>query len=104
MQLLDSQQVTLSVSGQDAAGNAVPIGSGVLSFVVDDDTILTVTDNGDGTALAVTTGVLGTATITVSDDTDGDAEPNFLGSLAVDVVAGDVTEIVINTGEPTSRI
>jgi hypothetical protein len=104
MQLLDSQQVTLSVSGVDAAGNPVPVSATGLSFSVDDESILTLTDNGDGSALVVTTGSLGTATVTVSDDPDGDGTVNFQGSLAIDVVTGDVTEIVINAGEPSSRV
>jgi hypothetical protein len=104
MQLLDSQQVTLSVSGVDAAGNPVPIQPTGLSFSVDDPAILNLTDNGDGTALVVTTGTLGTATVTVNDDPDGDGTVNFQGSLAIDVVTGDVTEIVVSAGEPTSRV
>jgi hypothetical protein len=104
MQLQDDQQVTLSVAGSDAAGNPVDLGSVGLSFAVDDDTILTLTDNGDGTALVVTTGALGTATVTVSDDPDGDGTANFQGSLAIDVVTGTVAEIAVTAGEPTSRL
>lgn len=103
MQLQDDQQVTLSVSATDAAGNPV-VDAGTLSFSVDDDSILTLTDNGDGTALVVTTGTLGTATVTVSDDEDADGNADFQGSLAIDVVTGTVTEITITPGEPSSRL
>jgi hypothetical protein len=103
-QLLDSQQAVLSVSGLDAVGNPVSVPSTGLSFSVDDESILTLTDNGDGTALVVTTGTLGTATVTVNDDPDGDGTVNFQGSLAIDVVSGEVTEISVALGEPTSRL
>jgi hypothetical protein len=103
MQLQDDQQVTLSVSATDDAGNVV-VDAGTLSFSVDDDTILTLTDNGDGTALVVTTGAVGTATVTVTDDEDADGNPDFQGSLAIDVVTGAVAEISITAGTPSSRL
>lgn len=104
MILLDNQNVTLSVSGTDVKGNPVDLTTGgTLTFTVDDDSILTLTDNGDGTASIAAVGPLGTATVTVSDDTDVDGTPNFQGSLAVDVVASGVTGIVIEPGTPTDQ-
>lgn len=102
MQLLDSQQVLLSVAGKDRAGNEVPV-PGALVWSVSDPAIAGLLDNGDGTQTLVTTGVLGTVTVTVSDDVEGDGNVDFQGSLAVDVVAGPVAEIVLSAAEPTDR-
>lgn len=105
MNLRDDQQVSLSVTFTDQVGNPVsPEQVGTLTFSVDDESILIVTDNGDGTALAVTTGTLGTATVTVQNDFDDDGTADFQGSLAFDVVAGDVFAINVAAGEPTSRL
>jgi hypothetical protein len=104
MLLRDDQQVTLSVSPVDQAGNAVPVDSiGPITFSVDDNSVLTLTDNGDGTALVVTTGTLGTAVITAANDHDDDGTIDYQGSLAFDVVNGEVAGISVTAGEPTSR-
>lgn len=102
MQLLDSQEVILSVSGKDKAGNPVAI-PGQLVWTVSDENIASLTDNGDGTQTLATTGELGSVVVTVSDDVEGDGTPDFQGSLAVDVVAGPVTEIEVAASEPTDR-
>lgn len=104
MILQDHQQVTLTPEFVDAAGNVVTgPAAGVLAWSTSDPAIITVTDNGDGSATAVTTGTLGTATVTLSDDTDADGTPNFLGSIALDVVTGAVTGINLVPGTPVER-
>ena len=104
MILTDSQQVTLSATFVDRAGNTVPApDAGTLAWSSSDEAVVTVTDNGDGTALAVTTGTLGSVLITLTDDLDGDTVPEFLGSIAIDVVTGAVTGIVITPGAPTEK-
>lgn len=103
MNLIDNQQVVLSAQATDDQGNAVP-NPGVLSAVSSDESVITVTDNGDGTFTAVTTGVLGAATVTVSDDVDADGFGDFVGSLAFDVVAGNVAAIAVTAGTPTTRV
>lgn len=102
MQLLDSQQVVLSLAAEDKEGNQVPV-PGTLAWSVSDESIATLEDNGDGTQTLVTTGTLGTVAVSVTDDVDGDGTGDFAGSLAVDVVAGPVNEIVVSAGEPTDR-
>lgn len=105
MLLQDNQQVALSVTTEDAAGNP-STDTGSLVFSVDDSSILTLTDNGDGTATVAATGKVGTAVVTVSDqeaaNADGSAGADFLGSLSINVVGGPTTQIVIVAGTPTT--
>lgn len=96
--LKDNQTVTFAVSGKDAVGNAAPL-TGVPVFAVDDASILTLVDNGDGTGSVTSTAVIGVATLSVTDaETNG---ANFIGSLAFDVIAGDVAAVSIDPGVPT---
>lgn len=95
--LMDDQKVSLAVTGADDAGNPVPL-TGTPVYAVDQPALLTLTDNGDGTAVVASTGTLGTATVTVTDaETDGQA---FVGSLAVDVVNSALTVIQVTAGTP----
>lgn len=101
VQLLDDQQVTLGpITGADDQGNAVPL-LGTPSVTVDNPTVATLTDNGDGTFLLATTGVLGTVTVSASDtEPDG---TQFQGSVAFDVTTSAVVAIEIPVGTPTTR-
>ena len=68
-QLRDSQQVTLSVEALDSEGNPAAV---TTTWTTSDETIASVTDNGDGTALVVASpgeGGLGTATRRLSPTT-----------------------------------
>jgi hypothetical protein len=104
MILQDHQQVTLTATFVDAAGNSAEApAQGTLAWVSSDPAVLVVTDNGDGSALVATTGTLGTASVTLSDDLDGDGVSEFVGSLAFDVVTGPVTGINLVAGDPTER-
>ena len=104
MILKDHQQTVVRPRFVDAAENEVPApGADVLTWRSSDESILTVTDNGDGTATVATTGTLGTASVTLSDDETGDGQPEFIGSLAVDVVTGPVTGIEVTADAPTER-
>ena len=64
---------------------------------------MTVTDNGDGTAVAAAVGPLGDAVVSVSDYSDEVGTAYFSGTLAVSVVAGDVAAIEIVPGTPEPR-
>lgn len=98
MDLLADKQVPLSVEFTDEVGNPVgtPDGSTV-SFTVDDPTIINLTDNGDGTAVAAAVGNLGTATVHVVATLDGQ---EVTGDLAIVVVPGLAERINIFAGEP----
>lgn len=104
MLLKADQKVALAVSFTDRAGNVLAHDAvGTLLAVSSDENILTVTDNGDGTFEAVTVGPVGTASVTVSNDTDVDGVPDYVGSIVFDVVEGDVFAIAVGAGVPVSR-
>ena len=68
-QLLDSQQVVLSVAGKDKAGTPGRDRRRA-RMDVSDPAVAGLVDNGDGTQALVTTGVLGSIVATVTDDAD----------------------------------
>lgn len=95
-QLGDNQEVDLSVQETDTAGNAVEV-SGV-SFASSDEGVVTVADNGDGTALASATGTLGTATVTATD-----ADDNLSGTLDFEIVTEAASAMLIQPGTPREQ-
>lgn len=98
--LQDNQQVDLSVVTEDAAGNP-STDAGTLTWSVDDASILSLSATTGTSVTVAATGKIGTATVTVTDaETDGE---NFSGSLAIDVVGGTTTQIVIEPGTPTTK-
>jgi hypothetical protein len=104
MLLQADQKVALAVTFTDRAGNVLNKDAvGTLTAVSSDEGVLTVTDLGEGRFEAVTVGPLGSATVTVSNDTDVDGTPDYVGSLAFDVVEGNVFAIAVGAGTPVSR-
>jgi hypothetical protein len=98
MDLLADQQVPLSVQYTDEVGNPVPSPTGgTVAYTVDDPTIINLTDNGDGTAIAAAVGPLGTANVHVEATADG---VTLTGDLQIVVVAGLAERIEIVAGEP----
>jgi len=103
VQLTADQQVELSISGEDKYDNPVDI-TGDIVWSSSDEAIVVVQAAEDGqSATAVAVGPVGTAAVTVSNDVDQDGTGDFQGSLAIDVVAGDIAEIVITEGEVTDK-
>jgi len=104
VQLLATQQVQLSISGADKYGNPVPI-TGDTTWVSSDTAILTIENVApdNSSAMAVTTGQVGTAAVTVTNDVNQDGTGDFIGSLAFDVVAGAMAEIVVEAGTPQEK-
>ena len=99
MDLQADKQVPLSVSFTDEVGNPVEAPADFsAAFTVDDPTIINLTDNGDGTAVAAAVGPLGTATVHVETTVDGEV---LTGDLAIVVVAGIAERIAIVAGDPT---
>jgi hypothetical protein len=95
MDLQADKKVALSVAFTDEVGNPVPSPAGeTVVYTVDDPSIIALTDNGDGTASAAATGVLGTANVHV--DATGPVEAT--GDLQIVVVAGDAERIEIVPG------
>jgi len=103
VQLTADQQVRLTVSGTDRYGNPVAI-TGDSVWLSSDETIIQVQPDADGaSAVAVAVGPIGTASVTFTNDVNSDGTGDFIGSLAIDVVGGDMTEIVFDAGEPEDK-
>ncbi len=102
VQLTADQQVDLSISGQDRYGNQVDI-SGDVVWLSSDQSIISINSSSAEQATAVAVGPVGTASVTVTNDVNQDGSGDFQGSIAIDVVAGDVAEIEITASEPTDK-
>lgn len=98
MDLQADKKVPLSVAFTDEVGNptAAPAGA-VVTYTVDDPTIIALTDNGDGTAVAAAVGTLGTANVHVEASFDG---VTVTGDLQVVVVAGLAERVTVVAGAP----
>jgi hypothetical protein len=93
----DNEKCSFSVSGVDEEKNPVPL-TGTPVYSIDDSGVLSLVDNGDGSCVVSATGTVGSGMLTVNDsETDGDV---FIGSLAIDVIAGPVAAVVITPGTP----
>lgn len=102
VQLTADQQVELSITGEDRYGNPVDI-SGDVAWLSSDEAIVQVTSASPDRATATAVGPAGTASVTVTNDADRDGTGDFMGSLAIDVVAGEISEIAITAGTPTTK-
>lgn len=97
MDLQADKKVTLTGGFKDEMGNPVPLPAGeTVVYTVDDPSIIALTDNGDGTAVAAATGVLGTANV----HGEATGPVNASGDLQIVVVAGDAERFEITAGEP----
>jgi len=70
---------------------------GIASSSVDDPTIINLTDNGDGTALAAAVGALGPAIVHGVATGDGET---LTADFMIMVVAGPAERFTITAGEP----
>jgi hypothetical protein len=102
MQLTADQQVALSISGEDRYGNPVDI-TGDTVWLSSDEEIIGVEVIDTSHAVAVAIGPTGTASVTVTNDADRDGTGDFMGSIAIDVVAGDIAEIEVAAGTPEDK-
>jgi hypothetical protein len=102
MQLTADQQVELSISGQDAYGNPVEI-TGNTQWTSSDESVVAVTVHDPSHATAVAVGPTGSAAVDVTNDVDGDGTGDYFGSIALNVVAGMMTEIAVEAGTPTAK-
>lgn len=99
MDLRADQKVTLTGQWTDEVGNptTTPVGATVV-YTVDNATVIDLTDNGDGTAVAAATGTLGTANVHAVATAPG--QPELTGDLQIVVVAGLAERFNIVAGEP----
>lgn len=102
LQLTADQQVELSISGEDSYGNPVEI-TGNTVWSSSDESVVTLTVHDPSHATAVAVGPVGSAAVKVTNDVDNDGTGDYIGSLAVDVVAGVMKDIAVVAGEPTEK-
>jgi len=99
MDLQADKKVLLSGGWTDEMQNPVPMPTGaVVTYTVDNTSVITLTDNGDNTATAAAVGVLGTANVHAVANAPG--LPEATGDLQIVVVAGDAERFTITAGEP----
>lgn len=100
MQLPDDKTATGVAKFVDAKGNVAQV-QGVPVWATDRPDLLTVTDNGDGSASVSPVGPLGTAQVTCTGDADlGDGVQEVILMADVEVIAGTAVggsiDLVIN--------
>lgn len=95
VQLKDNEKVSLSVSEVDSKGAPVDASPGSISFTTDDSNVATI-DTSDPANPFMVAGMPGSTVLTGTDGT-------LSGTLAVDVLAGDVAGLTITTGDPVPQ-
>lgn len=97
MDLGADKKVTLSATFTDELGHSVPAPEGAtVEWSVDDSSIINLTVNEDGTAVAAATGELGNAVVHVEVEFPNGA--GVSGDLLISVVAGEAERVVITPG------
>lgn len=102
VQITADQQVQLTIRAEDAYDNPVDLTDGV-TWTSSDESIVALTEVSNNTVTAVAVGPVGSVAVTAAANTTGDEAPDFQGSIAIDVVAGDVAEIIVQAGDPTDK-
>lgn len=98
MDLQADKGVPLSLEWTDELGNVTAAPAGATSaYTVDEPAVIALVDNGDGTATASATGLLGTATVHVEIQADG---RTLAGDLQLVVVAGLAERVTVAAGDP----
>jgi len=98
-----TQQVRVTVQFQDKKGNPAEV-QGTPAWTVSDPNTLTVTPDADGMGAEVVAGNLGTAQVNVTADADlGDGTTEIMGTLEIEVKAGDATVVSLNPETPTDQ-
>lgn len=102
--LSDSQKFDATVGFVDKKGQPAKV-DGVPSWTVSDPTILSVEPAADGMSATVKAiGPLGTSQVSVTADADlGEGVRNVVGTLDVEVVAGEAVAANINAGAPVEQ-
>ncbi len=102
--LTDEQKVALAIEPQTAAGNPAKV-DGKPVWSVSDSNVITLTVAEDGlSAEAVSTGVLGTAQVTVVADADlGEGIRELNAVLDIEVKAAEAVSLGIKAGTPVTK-
>ena len=99
MDLQADKQVPLNPEWTDEVGNPVPTpADATVTYTVDNIDVIALTDNGDGTAIAAATGILGNA-IVHGEATSGGR--TLTADELITVVPGNAERFAIVAGEPT---
>lgn len=103
--LKDSQKFSAGVKYVTAKGNPAPV-DGVPEWSVSDPTILSVEPAADGMSAEVKAiGPLGSCQVSNTADADlGEGTKSIIGTLDVDVVAGEAVAAVIEAGAPSEQV
>ncbi len=97
-----TQNVDLSVTVTDKKGNPATVQNGVWTSA--GEGVVTVTDNTNNSATASAVGTPGVATITYTADADlGEGVQEVVGTVDIEVVAGDASVFNIVPGTPTEQ-
>lgn len=104
MDLQADKKVTFSPDKfEDEMGNevAVQLDQVTVTYSVDAPSIVALTDNGDGTAVAAATGSLGQAIVHVDVQGTNNGQPfNATGDELVTVVPGDIQRVTMKASAP----
>jgi hypothetical protein len=103
--MTDSQEATFGVSFVDKRGNPAPwpAGSQPPVWMVDTPTVLALSPAADGLSCLVSAlGPLGDATVSVAVS-DSAGNPLASGSIAVTIVGGAPSTVVVTPGTPTEQ-
>lgn len=104
MILTVEQQIPLAVAYADAAGNPAAV-DGAPVWASSDASVIAIVAAADGfSAVAVTTGKIGTAQISVRADADrGEGFRELIGTYDIEVVAGEAVVANISAGAPEAK-
>ena len=102
LQMTDSQSVSATVSEVDAAGNPVTLDTtaNTVTWAVSDPTILTLTQNPDGSAAFKAAGKLGDCQVSVQVVPNDGSSAGLNAQDTVTIVAGAATALAIQFGTP----
>lgn len=102
--LKDTQKFSAAVKYVDGKGNPAKV-EGTPQWSVSDVNLLGVTPSDDGmSAEVVATGPLGSCQVSVTADADlGEGTKPIIGTLDVDIVAGEAVSAVIEAGAPAEQ-
>lgn len=101
--LTSSQKTTVSVQFQDKKGH--PATAENIEWLTDSPALLALTPASDGLSCDVAAvGPLGTGLVTLKADGDlGDGETPIIGTLEVEVGAGNAAVVVLTPGTPVEQ-
>lgn len=92
------QKVSFALEATDEVGNPATF-DGTIEFAIDDPSIATLTDNGDGSGEVAATGTLGVTNLTGTATRNSDGQV-FTGAAVINVIAGDAETFNIEFGTP----